>query len=719
MENIFIIQVPSSNTQTTEKQDLKISPLLLGMGIITFVIIIGIYLKRNSFSKQIKNQKENSLLPFEDDNTKNSVHKFIKKNISISNYDEFKKYQEKTQYIQQHFDKLMHLVNQGVEKTIISRSFLKEIEITLKKVNSQRFRIAIIGEFSQGKSTLLNAWLGEEIQPARAIPCSGTITILRHGNEKKVFCHYKNGKKIEIPFEEYQEKASIPEDSAIESLATELTNSTIQEIILEHPNLSICQYGIELVDSPGLNEHPDRSVITKQLIKDTDAIVFITNASRPLTLGERELLQEIKLEINNGDDTQLPNNIFMVVNFIDLLRKEEDRQGVQQRIEKLIMGQKPLIQGDNRIHFVSAQLALESILSKTENEYLKSFQHFTKSVETFLLNERGSIRLEQNKKLIHDLIIQCNLELNHFTNNLANQLSIYKNGQEVMFDCIGDMTGRNVKINILINSLVEDVVEQIPDYWNEWMQNLTVNLEEKSEQWKSKKKDKQDRIRHYAELFVKDFSEDFQENFCDKIMSKLLEDYLFGLNEEINFHLQAIQDKIESLDVAIPLNSFKNFKFSTVNQFEDFSFNFSLNSEDTKFLGVFGASLGGAILGGLIALLIPGGIFIEMALAGIGGGAIGSIFGDSEKNVVLNKGLEKINESIDDIYEQVFKNIIDYFEERLKVTDKFVQKSILILEEFIQENELIYQQMVKTNEVHSRWIKDQIIELDQIQSNIR
>jgi predicted GTPase len=126
--------------------------------------------------------------------------------------------------------------------------------------------------------------------------------------------------------------------------------TTIKEIVLEHPDLILCKNGVEIVDSPGLNEHPNRTAITQQLIEDTDAIIFLTNASRLLTQGERELLEDLGLQVNHGNKNQPAKNIFIVVNFMDLIRKEQDREGIKKRLEKVILGETPIITGNNRIH---------------------------------------------------------------------------------------------------------------------------------------------------------------------------------------------------------------------------------------------------------------------------------------------------------------------------------------------------------------------------------
>lgn len=109
---------------------------------------------------------------------------------------------------------------------------------------------------------------------------------------------------------------------------------------------------MEIIDSPGLNEHPDRTAITQKLLKDTDAAIFLTNASRSLTQGERDLLQDLRTQLNGGKEDEPADNLFVVGNFMDLVRTEKGRQQVQQRIERFVQRQTPIITGENRVHFI-------------------------------------------------------------------------------------------------------------------------------------------------------------------------------------------------------------------------------------------------------------------------------------------------------------------------------------------------------------------------------
>ena len=49
-----------------------------------------------------------------------------------------------------------------------------------------RFHLAVLEQFKRGKSTLLNALLGEEVLPAAVVPLTARPTFIRHGEQRRV-----------------------------------------------------------------------------------------------------------------------------------------------------------------------------------------------------------------------------------------------------------------------------------------------------------------------------------------------------------------------------------------------------------------------------------------------------------------------------------------------------------------------------------------------------
>jgi len=74
---------------------------------------------------------------------------------------------------------LPSLMNKGItlEKTLTS---LRD------RLAEGRFQLAVLGQFKRGKSTLLNALLGEDILPSSVIPLTAIPTFIRYGQERSI-----------------------------------------------------------------------------------------------------------------------------------------------------------------------------------------------------------------------------------------------------------------------------------------------------------------------------------------------------------------------------------------------------------------------------------------------------------------------------------------------------------------------------------------------------
>ncbi len=102
-----------------------------------------------------------------------------------SAYVDLEHFQQNRNQLDQIYAAVAQLIRECADKSYVPETLVQDFEQIWERLRSQRFRIAVVGEFSQGKSTFLNALLGEKIQPTRATPCSGTLTVLRHAKQKR------------------------------------------------------------------------------------------------------------------------------------------------------------------------------------------------------------------------------------------------------------------------------------------------------------------------------------------------------------------------------------------------------------------------------------------------------------------------------------------------------------------------------------------------------
>lgn len=102
--------------------------------------------------------------------------------------------------IASYLDRITDSLKQGEsegESTSGGLGFERNIEdLTLASQNLRRgvFRLLVLGDMKRGKSTLLNALLGENLLPSDVNPCTAVLTVLRYGSEKRVTVYFKDGK---------------------------------------------------------------------------------------------------------------------------------------------------------------------------------------------------------------------------------------------------------------------------------------------------------------------------------------------------------------------------------------------------------------------------------------------------------------------------------------------------------------------------------------------
>ena len=657
----------------------------------------------------------------------------------LPNYDNLKQFQEYRQELDNICYRFYQIIAQE-EHQVWSKNLINDIQEISQKNQSKRFRVTVVGEFSQGKSTFLNALVGEEIQPVREIPCTGVVSVLRYGEQKRVICCYKDGRKEDIAIEDYQEKVSISEEAAIGNLSDELADCKIEEIIFEHPDLDICSSGVEIIDSPGLNEHPDREAITQKILKDTDAAIFITSASRCLAKSERDVIEGLKLTLNAGLSDQPANNLFILVNFWDLVQTEKGRNQIPKRIEENIQGKKPIISGENRIHYISAKLALDAIVNNEHNEYIETFDYFINCIQEFLVNERGKIEVTSNVNRIQALSEIADNDLKQYEKILDGKIKISESAKLEILEKIGEASGRDVRILEQAKYSVAVSVEYAIESWNKWVEKLQDRIAKKADTWTSEHSpliEPEKALQDYGQQLTQCLSEEIQ-NWIDDLQSEILSQQVKELNNLIHSELEAIRIDLQKLGNQLGTNLDEQFTSNMASNIRanDLGINYFMagsENNDEGGLSVFdglGAVADGLTAGVLLSILsfIP-----ALIIGGLGSLATaikGFLFGKPDqdqvyytlytqcKRQIYNLGFKKFFESEKEIFNTIVEKIELVYQERYLVFADFIEQAMALYENLIEQQEESHTKTLEEKEKTIVWINQQHQKLKNIQNEL-
>lgn len=191
------------------------------------------------------------------------------------------------------------------------------------------FRIVVMGTFTSGKSTLINALLGSKILPESALPSTAILTFVQYGcDSDDVEIHYKDtvnadgsvtkGRVEYISKEEfmatYQYTCADNEEFRQTGSVARFKNIGYSIV---HSSLPLMENGVNIVDSPGLEDKAVATELALDIAAKAQAIVYMC--------GERGFA-EADREYFNDSFKNCPNNVFFILNKIDNIASDVQRE---------------------------------------------------------------------------------------------------------------------------------------------------------------------------------------------------------------------------------------------------------------------------------------------------------------------------------------------------------------------------------------------------------
>jgi GTP-binding protein EngB required for normal cell division len=212
-------------------------------------------------------------------------------------------------------------------------------------------KVMVLGHGNNGKSTLLNALLGQQLLPANATPLTANLTTISAGSQvddrfRRCPAPGQHGRWEQLrpppPAEsdDEGEEEGEEEEEEFSRLPREFVETADQgnvEIELHptpgQPTDYLLRNGVQLVDVPGLGQNQDNSEEAQSGIRDAKVLLIVCSADHgAITATEKDLLAEY------GRQANLEQKLFVVCNKMDgvqTAQKKLKRPEAQRILERV------------------------------------------------------------------------------------------------------------------------------------------------------------------------------------------------------------------------------------------------------------------------------------------------------------------------------------------------------------------------------------------------
>ncbi|MCW3051751.1 MAG: GTP-binding protein HSR1-related protein [Chthonomonadales bacterium] len=439
---------------------------------------------------------------------------------NVESGQEYERYQQYRQRLLQQVKKLL---------TTLPKVKINDWQDTAQRIEervlAREFRVLIVGEFKRGKSTLINSFLGEEVLPAFPIPTTAIINEVKWGETPRVILHYRPKADGTVPPpkeiapEELEEHVVIkhdfdadPDKTEEELLTAQIRESPYDKAELFWP-LDLCRNGVEIIDSPGLNEDSVRQKVTLDYLQNVDAIVFVMMCEPLGGLSEFQAIETILKPAGHDD-------IIFVCNRFNLIRERDREQIKRFGIAKL---KNYTNKGAEHIFFVDALGALEGRLNNRPEEVAKSgVPEVTRALERFLTSDRGRIKITRTAKELQTVIYEARKKIPQLEAMYQESLETLQRRYDASVEPLRRLEMERMQILFQVRSFRADLRA---DVYNRALRFFRTFIEGVPERAKGMKltnavqlltlKSREEQVKRVSDEIVTQLNDAFKSEFAD------------------------------------------------------------------------------------------------------------------------------------------------------------------------------------------------------------
>ncbi len=547
-----------------------------------------------------------------------------------------------------------------------------------EKLNSEIFNIVVLGEFSRGKSTFINALIGKKILISNILPTTAVLTKIIYSETPKVELILNDGTQKIIKLEELINYTTCLSNEN-QGLSSQIAEANV------YMPLSYCKNNCIIIDTPGVNDINEQNCdITYNFLPKADAAIILLDPDQPFSESDRHFIQD---KVLKEDITK----IFFVLNKSDLLNQDKILN-IKNHIKNRILENG--IVKNVKLYTLSSKKALVSKLNNLSNEFELEFNSFENDLSHYLTIEKGRTIIKKISSLIVYSLLKDISTLKIYSTNLKSPISEIEEKHKNFLNVKLELTSNK-------NEVIQNIDKKKKDFKLFLSSMITKDVEDIFE---SCEYTEVSNIKNSIELSLKTWVETKLYTQIDHFNKSLFVEYVDELLAKLNNSLTCLtipesDDPINSLNYDVTVCQ-STFKF-----------------ENAKEKGVYsGLGLGAFVF--LTTLSFP-----LTLIAGIVGGSY-------MKRYFQNKQMKQDDQIKQEIINQTYKITQNIEDEAFLRIDKQVESIKLTLDNIFNdtfndiENSLKTliedkNQMIKDISVKQKNINDTLKDLYIIKQNLQ
>lgn len=429
--------------------------------------------------------------------------------------------EEKSKVLEETFETVASLV--GEKKVVdgheVGLNLSLEKDNCLQSAQTIRdgiFKVVVMGTFSSGKSTVINALLSKDVLPIAIRPCTSVLTFVQYGDkDSSAEVHYKQEQnpdgslKDEIiekmSLDAFREKYQYTDEDDKEFRDKgKVKRFDIVSYAVVRIKCPLVEKGVKVIDSPGLKNNVVDNALSKKIATEANAIIYVGKADiSGYDMDDRLYFDQYF--------RGCPNNVFFVINKFDLCKTRKDKEGVCSKVEGDLEVYFTRNDGtvdrelmSRRVFYVAALLELESRTGITEeydsfrplseeerrNRSEKSgYADFERELEHFLTtDEKCKAEYQSNFKRLSNTYKVAEVRVKEDEKAYQNKSLVSEKERKECSDLITNIEGNikvtektfdaaTLKLQSTFAQILRGAVQNIDETWEEDMLEIANGID--------------------------------------------------------------------------------------------------------------------------------------------------------------------------------------------------------------------------------------------------